>query len=52
MGVLNVKIDDELDKEFRKKVIDVYGTKKGVLAKAVEEAIELWLQKYKSEKEE
>ena len=46
MGILHVRIDDELEKRFRKKVLDVYGVKKGALAKAVEEAIKLWLEKY------
>jgi len=47
VGVLNVRIDDELEREFRKKVIDVYGSRKGALGKAVEEAIRLWLEKHK-----
>ena len=50
MGVLHVRINDELDKKFRKKVIDVFGVKKGALARAVEEAIKLWLEKYESQK--
>ncbi len=49
MGVLHVRIDDELEKRFRKKVLDVYGSRKGALAKAVEEAIKLWLEKYESQ---
>jgi len=48
MGRMLVKIDDELEKRFRKKVLDVYGSKKGALAGAVEEAIKLWLEKYES----
>lgn len=47
MGVLNVKVDDKLEREFRKKVIDVYGSKKGALGMAIEEAIRLWLEKHK-----
>jgi len=50
MGIIHVRIDDELEKKFRKKVLDVYGSKKGALAKAVEEAIKLWLEKYESQK--
>ncbi len=46
MGVLHVRIDDELEKRFRKKVLDVYGVRKGSLARAVEEAIKLWLERY------
>ena len=49
MGILHVRINDELDKMFRKKVLDVYGAKKGALAKAIEEAIRLWLDKYESQ---
>jgi len=49
VGVLNVKINDKLEKRFRKVIIDVYGPKKGALGKAIEEAIELWLQKYEKQ---
>jgi len=48
VGILHVRVDDELEKRFRKKVLDVYGSRKGALAKAVEEAIRLWLEKYES----
>ena len=50
MGILHVRIDDELEKRFRKKVLDVYGARKGALAKAVEEAIKLWLERYENQK--
>jgi len=50
MGIIHVRIDNELEKRFRKKVLDVYGTKKGALTKAVEEAIELWLRKHGNQK--
>lgn len=50
MGVITVKIDDEVEKRFRKAVIDVYGSKRGVLGKAIEEAIKLWLSKYEKQK--
>lgn len=39
-----VRLDTQLEKEFRKKVIDKYGSQKGALEKAVEEAIKLWLE--------
>jgi len=48
VGIIHVRIDDELEKRFRKKVLDVYGSKKGALAGAVEEAIKLWLEKHES----
>ena len=50
MGILHVRIDDELEMRFRKKVLDVYGVRKGALARAVEEAIRLWLEKYGNQK--
>ena len=50
MGVITVKIDDELEKRLRKTVIDVYGSKKGALGKVIEEAIKLWLNKYEKQK--
>ncbi len=45
-GVITVKISDDVEREFRRVVAKVYGVGKGVLGKAIEEAIELWLQKY------
>jgi len=51
MARLMVEIPDELDKKFRIKVIEIYGSKRGVLGKAVAEALELWLKtKQKQEK--
>ena len=50
MGILHVRIDDGLEKRFRKKVLDVYGVRKGALARAVEEAIRVWLEKYENQK--
>jgi len=50
VGILHVRIDDELEKRFRKKVLDVHGARKGALAKAVEEAIKLWLERYENQK--
>lgn len=44
MGKLYVEIDDELEKDFRKRVITKYGSKKGVLSKMVGEAICNWLE--------
>lgn len=46
MGVITVKIPDDLEVRFRKKILDVYGVKKGALGKAISEAIELWLEKH------
>lgn len=39
-----VDIPDDLNKEFRIKIIETYGTEKGSLTKAIKEAIRLWLK--------
>lgn len=46
MGILHVKIDDEVERRFRIAVLKVKGSRKGVLGEAVEEAILLWLEKH------
>lgn len=43
-----VNIDDELDRRFREVVFKVKGFRRGALKEALEEAIELWLEKYES----
>lgn len=50
MGIIHVKIDDKLELEFRKRVLEVKGVKKRALTEAVEEAIRLWLKEYGSRK--
>jgi len=50
MGLLHVRIPDDLDVEFRKRVLDTKGTRKGALTEAVIEAIQLWLREYGSQK--
>lgn len=44
MARIVVDISDELNKEFRKAVIDRFGSEKGALRKAVEEAIKEWIK--------
>lgn len=44
MAVLHVLLSEDLDKEFRMRVIAEYGSEKGSLSKAVAEAIRLWLK--------
>lgn len=46
MGIIHVRIDDGLELEFRKRVLEVKGVKKRALREAVEEAIRLWLKKH------
>ena len=38
-----MRIDDELEREFRRVAFIVFGQRKGSLSRAVEEAIRLWL---------
>ena len=49
MGVLVVKINDELEQEFRRYAFMVFGQRKGSLSRAVEEAIRLWLANVRNE---
>ncbi len=44
MGVLHVLLPEDLDKEFRMRVIAEYGSEKGSLGRAVADAIRLWLK--------
>lgn len=43
--VLYGKIDKELEKKFRMKVVEKFDGHKGALNQGLEEAIKLWLQK-------
>ncbi len=51
MGRMLITISDELEKEFRETIAKVYGVKKGAISRAVEEAIRMWIEKYR-EKEQ
>ena len=43
---MTVKIEEELGRKFRAKVVEIKGNKKGALSEAIEEAIKLWLEKF------
>jgi hypothetical protein len=43
MGRIGVDIPDELEKKLRLKTIERFGGRKGDLSKAVEEAVEIWV---------
>jgi hypothetical protein len=45
MGQVNLKIDDSLEKEFRKIAAEKFEARKGFLKKAIEEAIREWIHK-------
>lgn len=44
MARFTVEIPDDLDKELRIHIIEVFGSEKGALTKAIVEAIKLWLR--------
>jgi len=47
MGRITLIIPDELEREFRTRVVQKYGGKKGALAEAAGEAFKLWLKREK-----
>jgi len=44
LAKFNVEVDDELAKEFKMKIIEKYGTLRGNINKAFEEAIKSWIK--------
>jgi hypothetical protein len=44
MGKMNVVLNDEIEKKFRKAVFERKGMKKGNISEALEEAIEEWIE--------
>jgi len=48
MGRITVEISDELEKKLRFKTIERFGGRKGDLSKAVEEAVNIWVEKGRS----
>jgi hypothetical protein len=45
MAIINVEIPDDLDKDFRAKVYERKGLKRGVITSAVCEAMRDWINK-------
>ncbi len=43
MGRINVDISDEIEKQLRLKTVEKFGGKKGDLSRAVQEAVETWI---------
>jgi hypothetical protein len=43
MGKMNIVIRDETEKRFRRAIADNMGVKKGNISKALEQAIDLWI---------
>jgi len=44
MGVITLKIDDELEDKLRKRVGRVRGAARGAISESVEDAIRIWLK--------
>jgi hypothetical protein len=45
MGRISVTLPDDLEKKLRFKTVERFGGKKGDLTKAVEEALQTWVNK-------
>ena len=45
MGQVNLQIDDQLEKEFRRVAAERFEARKGFLKKAIEEAVRDWVNK-------
>lgn len=52
MAVVKGFVSDTLEESFRRKAMEKYGYSKGALSKALEKAIELWLELEADETEE
>lgn len=52
MGKMTIDISDELDEQFREKVFNRFGMKKGNLTLAIEDALKDWINKGSEKKDE
>ncbi len=50
MGTITINVDDDLEKKFRKTVIEEEGEGKGKLGGAVSEALSVWLNNKRQER--
>jgi hypothetical protein len=44
MATITVNVDDSVEKRFRKEVYEHLGEEKGVLGRAITEALRLWIE--------
>lgn len=47
MARINLVIRDDLEEEFRRTTFEKFGLRKGNISKAIEEAIEQWIEQEK-----
>jgi len=45
MGKINVVLEDKLEEKFRRTIFESKGMKKGNISEAIEEAIDLWIER-------
>ncbi len=50
MSTITISVNDDIEREFRETVKKKLGKGKGVLGKAVEEAIKMWIEEKKQRK--
>jgi len=50
MGRITISLPNNLEEELRRRIIELYGYKKGNLSKAVTEAIVDWLERKREKK--
>jgi hypothetical protein len=48
LGVITLKIDDELEEGLRRRAGEVHGAAKGAISQSVEDALKLWLSQPRS----
>ena len=49
VGVIIASINDQLELEFRRLILEVKGKRRGAISEAVEEAIRLWVEEKRTE---
>jgi len=50
MGKMNIVLSDEMENRFRRAIFEKKGMKKGNISEAIEEAIDIWIEKLHDEK--
>lgn len=50
MGTITITVEDNVEKDFRKTVSETSGDSKGVLGKAISEAMKEWIEEKKQKR--